>query len=153
MTKDQKDNSPPKPPAPEPTTDMQFNDKVVRANIPVVVFVWAPRSVECEALEKMLEQLAVEYDQQICFFTINADKNPETFGRYGIRAVPTLLFFHDCKIVDRIVGMIPMGPLKSRINRLLEAGGDKPFIDIPGNLAQWESDHSDTDKRTSSQQS
>jgi thioredoxin 1 len=151
MTKDQKDKTPPKPPAPEPTTDMQFNDKVVRANIPVVVFVWAPYSEECEVVEKMLEQLAVEYDQQVCFFTINADKNPETFGRYGIRSVPTLLFFHDCKIVDRIVGMIPAGPLKSRINRMLESEGEKPIIDIPGNLAQWESDPSDTDKRTSSQ--
>ncbi len=152
MTKDQKEKSPPKPPAPEPTTDMQFNDKVVRANIPVIVFVWAPRSPECEVMEKMLEQLAVEYDQQVCFFTINADKNPETFGRYGIRAVPTLLFFHDCKIVDRIVGMIPLGPFKSRINRLLDSEEDKPIIDIPGNLAQWESDLSDTDDRTSSQQ-
>ena len=152
MTKDKKEKSPPKPPAPEPTTDMQFNDKVVRANIPVVVFVWAPHFSECEVLEKMLEQLAVEYDQQVGFFTINADKNPETFGRYGIRALPTLLFFHDCKIVDRIVGMIPMGPLKSRINKMLDPEEDHSVIDVPGNLDKWGRDHSGTDARTSSQE-
>jgi thioredoxin 1 len=148
MMKDQRQSNPPKPLIPEPTTDLQFRDKVIRSLLPTVVYVWAPRSPQCELMEKEIERLAHEYLGKVCFFSINADKNPETFGRYGIRSVPTLLFFHDSRVVDRIVGLIPTPPLRARVDYLLETSShEKGVVDVSANLAKWETEPTDDHQR------
>jgi thioredoxin 1 len=124
-------------PIPEPTTDLQFTDKVIQSEKPAVVLVWASYSQQCSVMEKEVEHIAPHYEGKVGFFSINADKNPETFGRYGIRSVPTLLFFRDGQVVDRIVGLIPSGPLEWRIDRLLESRRGKRVVDVSGNLAKW----------------
>jgi thioredoxin 1 len=148
MSKDQTKPNPPPPPIPEPTTDLQFRDKVLRSALPSVVLVWASYSPQCGVVEKEIEQIAKDYTGKVGFFSINADKNPETFGRYGIRSLPTLLFFHNRKVVDRVVGMIPIPPLRSRINHLLEYSHEKKVVDVSANLAKWEMEP--TDNRRSS---
>jgi thioredoxin 1 len=92
---------------------------------------------------KEIERLAHEYLGKVCFFSINADKNPETFGKYGIRSVPTLLFFLDSRVVDRIVGLIPTPPLRARIEHLLESSHEKGVVDVSANLAKWETEPTD----------
>jgi len=143
MMKEQVKPNPPIPPVPEPTTDLQFRDKVLRSALPAVVFVWASHAPHCEVIQKEIERIAQEYSGKVGFFSINADKNPETFGKYGIRSVPTLLFFHDRKVVDKVVGLIPIPPLRSRINHLLESSHEKKVVDVSANLAKWETIPSD----------
>jgi|GEM_PF-1367007 len=128
-------------PIPEPTTDLQFADKVIRSPIPVVLLVWASRSENCAIMEKEIQYIAPSYQGRISFLSINADKNPETFGRYGIRSVPTLLLFRNRQVMDRIVGLWYGGALKARIDRLLEL--DRADFAYPGpkNLAQWAKEH------------
>ena len=147
MTEKQKGTEQTKPPVPEPTTDMQFRDKVIRANTPVVVLVWAPHALQCDVMQREIEHIAPAYEGKVGFISINADKNPETFGRYNIRMVPTMLFFHDRRVVDRIVGLIPRIPLQSRIDHLLELSGSENSIDVTSNLSKWSSESYDTGRR------
>jgi thioredoxin 1 len=141
MAAKKKNTKPKEIPVPEPITDLQFNDRVMRSNLPVVLLVCAPHSENSAIMEKEIRYIAASYKGKLEFFSINADKNPETFGRYGIRSLPTLLFFQNRSVVDRIVGLLLGGALKSRIERLLDKNRDEFAYRGPRNLAQWAKEH------------
>ena len=136
-----KDTAPKEVPVPEPITDLQFNDRVMRTNHLVVLLVWAPHSENSAIMEKEIRFMAPSYKGKVEFFSINADKNPETFGRYGIRSLPTLLFFQNRSVVDRVVGLLLGGALKSRIDRLLDKDRNDFAYRGPRNLAKWAKEH------------
>ena len=67
----------------------------------------------------VLEDLAAEYEARLKIVKLNVDENRETAGRYGIRSIPTLLFFQGGKQVDQLIGALPKSTLKSKIESLL----------------------------------
>ena len=80
-----------------------------------VVDVWSPSCVPCRQLGKLLGQLATELPESVRIGTVNADENATLIARYGVRGVPTLLFFKNGAIVETRTGVDRRQVLKKAI--------------------------------------
>ena len=66
-----------------------------------------------------MEELSVTFGEQIKFTKCNVDNNPVTPGKFGIKAIPTLIFFKDGNVVEQITGMVAKSKLEDAINSML----------------------------------
>lgn len=90
----------------------------------LVVDVWADWCAPCRALAPTIETLAAQYAGRAVVAKMVFDENPDAAARYGVRSIPTVLFFRDGEIVDRIVGAHPLPVFSQRIEQLL---ADRPI--------------------------
>ncbi len=104
---------------PIPVTDSQFEQAVLKSNVPVVVDFWAPWCGPCRAVAPILEELAGEYEGKLTIAKVNTDDDAEWAGKYGIMAIPTMIVFKDGKEVKRIVGARPKKALKDEFDSLI----------------------------------
>ncbi len=98
--------------------DSNFNSEVLESDIPVLVDFWAPWCGPCKAIAPTVEGLAKTYKGKIKFAKCNVDDNPVTPSKYGIRAIPTLIFFKDGNVADQITGMVAKAKLEEALNKL-----------------------------------
>ena len=80
---------------------------------------WAAWCGPCQMIAPTIEELATEYTGKLKVFKLNTDENPEVAGRYQIMGIPTLLFFKDGKVVDKMVGAASKKQFKDKIDTLL----------------------------------
>ncbi|MCP3951031.1 MAG: thioredoxin, partial [Desulfobacterales bacterium] len=80
---------------------------------------WAPWCGPCKAIGPVINDLAGVFGDRIKFTKCNVDDNPVTPGKYGIKAIPTLIFFKDGQVVEQITGMVAKSKLEEAINKLL----------------------------------
>ena len=99
--------------------DDSFEEDVLKAAIPVLVDFWAPWCGPCKAIAPTVEQLAKDFGDKIKFTKCNVDDNPITPAKYGIRAIPTLMFFKDGEIAEQITGMVAKAKLEEAISKLV----------------------------------
>jgi thioredoxin 1 len=99
--------------------DDTFESEVIESDKPVLVDFWAPWCGPCKAIGPVVEELSKEFGERIKFTKCNVDDNPSTPSKYGIRAIPTLIFFKDGKDVEKITGMVAKAKLEEAINNLL----------------------------------
>jgi len=114
------DQEPVKPSLDKPVelTDATFLETI--ANHPnVVVDFWAPWCGPCQMVAPIIEELARQYVGKVLFGKLNVDENPLVAMRYGITSIPTLLFFKNGELIDRVVGAIPKQTLEQKIKRHL----------------------------------
>jgi len=83
----------------------------------VVVDFWAEWCMPCRMIAPVVEELAKEYAGKVVFGKLNTDENPTIAARYGISAIPTMIFFKKGKPVDQIVGAMPKSELKRWVER------------------------------------
>lgn len=100
-------------------SDADFEEKVLKSELPVVVDFWAPWCGPCKMIGPIIEELSDEYAGKVAFAKVNTDQNPQTPGEYGIMSIPSLLVFKDGELVDRAVGMRPKPALKQWIDGVL----------------------------------
>lgn len=81
-----------------------FDSQVLRSQQPVLVVFWAPWSAACRMTEPVLNEVIKQLSEGVTFVTINADENPHLSLWYGIRSLPTLLYFIKGEVRCRIVG-------------------------------------------------
>jgi thioredoxin 1 len=99
--------------------DSSFDSEVLQSDKPVLVDFWAPWCGPCKAIGPLVEELATNFGDKIKFAKCNVDDNPVTPGKYGIKAIPTLIFFKAGSVVDQITGMVAKSRLEASINNLL----------------------------------
>ena len=100
-------------------TEKNFHHEVLESSKPVLVDFWASWCGPCHMIAPAIEELASDYDRQARVGKLNVDEEPGIAARYGIRSIPSLLFFQDGKVVDQVVGAVPKRALAEKLNRLI----------------------------------
>jgi len=98
--------------------DNSFDSEVLQYERPVLVDFWAPWCGPCRAIAPLVEELAVDYGDKIKFAKCNVDDNPITPGKYGIKSIPTLIFFKEGNVVDTVIGMVAKSRLEGIITQV-----------------------------------
>ena len=104
---------------PQEITDTEFEQEVLKADLPVVVDFWAEWCGPCHVIAPILDELADEYDGRVKFVKLDTEENFDTAERYGIRSLPTLLVFKGGEQVDQIMGAQPKANLRRSLEKAL----------------------------------
>ena len=104
---------------PMDVTDEQFEDEVLKADLPVLVDFWAEWCGPCKIVSPTVEALADEYDGKVKFVKLDTEENFDIPDRYGIRSLPTLMIFKGGQQVDQIFGARPKAELKRYLEKAL----------------------------------
>ena len=99
--------------------DDEFETTVLKSDKPIMVDFWAPWCGPCKAIAPTVEALEKEYGHKMTFAKVNVDENPISPSKYGVQAIPTLIFFKDGKIVEQITGMVAKEKLEQTIKNIL----------------------------------
>ena len=99
-------------------TDANFSE-VLNTDMPVLVDFWATWCGPCRALAPVIEELAAEYEGKVVVGKCNVDDCDDLPMNYGIRSIPTLLFFKNGELVDKVVGAASKGDIAAKLNALL----------------------------------
>jgi len=94
-------------------------DKFSQGTGAAVIDVWAPWCGPCRMVSPIVERLSEKYKGKVAFGKMNSDDNGEKAGALGIMSIPTLLFYKEGKLVDRIVGAYPEEVIDEHVRRLL----------------------------------
>ena len=100
-------------------TDQNFEEEVIKSDLPVLVDLWAPWCRPCLMVAPIVERLAEKYNDRFKFCRLNVDENPRTAVKYNVMSIPTLLFFKDGKVADTVIGAVPEQALLPKIEELL----------------------------------
>lgn len=109
----------PKPGKPRPVTDETFERDVLLSDLPAVVDLWSPRCMPCQVMGGLLNEIGPDYVGKLNFFKLNVELNPRTTAQYRIRSVPTLILFNNGRAMDQVIGLLPMIPLRQKLDRLI----------------------------------
>jgi len=100
-------------------TDATFEQMIVNSDKPAVVDFWAVWCGPCRIIAPHVEALADEYDGRAVIAKLDVDNNRNTAIKFGIQSIPTLLFFKDGKIADRVIGAVDKRVLTEKLEALL----------------------------------
>ncbi len=100
-------------------TDTSFDAEVLKSEKPVLVDFWAPWCGPCKAIGPIIDELAVDFGDKIKFAKCNVDENPLTPGKYGIRSIPTIIFFKNGSIAEQVIGAVPKTKLEAAIKKVI----------------------------------
>ena len=96
-------------------TDINFDQEVLKSDIPVLVDFWAPWCGPCRMVSPLVDELAEEFTGKLKVVKVNTDENQEIAVKYGIRSIPTLGIFKDGNIVDGLIGAVPKQTIKEKV--------------------------------------
>ena len=100
-------------------TDAEFDSTVIQSDKPVILDFWAEWCQPCKMLAPTVEEIAGEYKDTVKVGKLNVDDNPHTATKYGIRGIPTLLFFKGGQVVQQVTGVKSKVEIKKIIDENL----------------------------------
>jgi thioredoxin 1 len=99
--------------------DGNFDEVVIKSDIPVLVDFWAEWCGPCRMIAPIVEEISNEYSGKLLVVKCDVDSSPGVASKYGIRNIPTILFFKDGKIADKQVGAVPKNSFVTKLNTLI----------------------------------
>lgn len=100
-------------------TDNNYKE-ILAEGKPVVIDFWAPWCGPCKMVGPIIEELAAEYEGKVAIGKCNVDDNNDVATEFGIRSIPTVLFFKDGQLVDKQIGSSPKPKYVEKIEALLK---------------------------------
>lgn len=100
-------------------TDKDFQEKVLESDVPVLVDFWAAWCGPCRMVGPIIDELNTEYEGKAVIAKMDVDQNQEFAAKYGVRNIPTVLFFKNGEMVNRQVGVAQKETYKEAIDNLL----------------------------------
>lgn len=103
----------------EQITESNFEEEVIKSEMPVLVDFFAVWCGPCKALSPVIDELAEEYKGKIKIVKVDVDENSNLASRFSVMSIPTLVFFKEGKAVDQAVGGMTKDELKGRLDGLI----------------------------------
>ncbi len=99
--------------------DSNFEEVVIKSDIPVLVDFWAEWCGPCRMISPIIEEIGEQYKGKALVVKCDVDSSPNVAAKYGIRNIPTVLFFKEGKIADKQVGAVPKNSFLTKLNALV----------------------------------
>jgi len=88
-------------------TDQNFDEVVLKSNVPVLLDIWAPWCGPCQMISPIIDELAEEFEERALIGKVNMDKNPKISKAFQIKSIPTIMFLQKDELVEKFSGLIP----------------------------------------------
>ena len=96
--------------------DSNFDDEVVKSDLPVLVDFWAEWCGPCKMIAPSVEKISEEYSDKLKVGKLDVDSNPNISSTFGIRSIPTLLIFKNGSPVDQIIGAVSKEVISAKVD-------------------------------------
>ena len=100
-------------------SDAQFEAEVTNSDIPVVVDFWAEWCGPCRMLAPTIDQLGEEFTDKVSIGKLNIDDYKESAAKYGVRSIPTVLFFNKGELMEKFTGVAEKKVYRDKIEALV----------------------------------
>ena len=100
-------------------TDDDFEQEVLKNELPVMVDLWAVWCAPCRMIEPSVENIAQAFKDKLKVVKLNVDENPKTPANYGVMSIPTLLLFKGGELKETIIGAVPQNKIEDAISKHL----------------------------------
>jgi thioredoxin 1 len=100
-------------------TDENFEQEVLQSDKPAIIDFWAEWCGPCRVIAPIIKELAAQYDGQVKIVKMDIDEHQKTPGKYGVRAIPTVLAFKDGQVVEQLQGARPKADFESMVSKLI----------------------------------
>jgi thioredoxin 1 len=99
--------------------DSNFDEVVIKSEKPVLVDFWAEWCGPCRMIAPFIEEISHEYEGKALVVKCDVDNSPSVAMKYGIRNIPTVLFFKGGQVADKQVGAVPKNSFSAKLNALI----------------------------------